>query len=612
MNDLELIFSMLGEASTTAITRSKDAQTFDANKQAAKEGGKVAGDARKQLEQQTGKPVVTKKTTYLKRRKPKRCAMKTKTASIKKTAVLYARVSTRDQEEIGHSLPAQIAKLEEYADRNGFEIIKVFSFQETGGQKQQRRKFMEMLNYLRQFDAETMPALLCNNVDRITRNFKDHVEIDEMRQQNGLHVHFVQDGFIITPQSSGNDLFQWDAKAFLAKQYLHRVRDDAIRSHEYKIKKGEWPHKAPIGYLNTRNDEGRSVIVLDPERAPLVRRLFVEYAKGTYSVQEMARMVTLWGLRNKTNRAGKLSASQVHQTLTNPFYYGVMLQQGQTYNHVHPRLIDKAVWDKCQQVRDSYKKVPFAYAAKPFTFRGLITCGHCGSVYTTEQKKGKYNYLFCTKNKDKNCPAPRMKEEAVFAQVAEVLDSVAMPESVLMEVRKHLAESHDAKNEFHNIALKGLKQQLTQLDRKQQKLWDLYLRATEETDSSITPDELDKMLKGIKQEKKEIEDELKSHDGADDDYYISLNLLLELVQNAGKLFHSASIEQKRKILKLVYWNLELTDGKLVYALRKPFDLFLDTTKTEKWLGYLDSNQGSRYQKPMPYRLAIPQHRRCDG
>ena len=68
MNDLELIFSMLGEASTTAITRSKDAQTFEANKQAAKEGGKVAGDARKQLEQQTGKPVVTKQN-YLPQKK---------------------------------------------------------------------------------------------------------------------------------------------------------------------------------------------------------------------------------------------------------------------------------------------------------------------------------------------------------------------------------------------------------------------------------------------------------------------------------------------------------------------------------------------------------------
>ena len=59
MNDLELIFSMLGEAATTEITRADDAQGFDQNKSAARKGGEVAGTARKDLEQKTGKRVVS-------------------------------------------------------------------------------------------------------------------------------------------------------------------------------------------------------------------------------------------------------------------------------------------------------------------------------------------------------------------------------------------------------------------------------------------------------------------------------------------------------------------------------------------------------------------------
>ena len=59
MNDLELIFSMLGEASTTEIAKSKDTQGFKENKQAAKDGGSIAGDARKNLEQKSGKKIVT-------------------------------------------------------------------------------------------------------------------------------------------------------------------------------------------------------------------------------------------------------------------------------------------------------------------------------------------------------------------------------------------------------------------------------------------------------------------------------------------------------------------------------------------------------------------------
>ncbi len=60
MNDLELIFSMLGEASTTEIAKNKDAQGFIENKQAAKLGGAVAGSARKDLETKSGKKVSTK------------------------------------------------------------------------------------------------------------------------------------------------------------------------------------------------------------------------------------------------------------------------------------------------------------------------------------------------------------------------------------------------------------------------------------------------------------------------------------------------------------------------------------------------------------------------
>jgi len=64
MNDLELIFTMLGEASTTKIARNKDAIGFDENKDAAKEGGTVAGIAREELERRSGEDVVSKENYF--------------------------------------------------------------------------------------------------------------------------------------------------------------------------------------------------------------------------------------------------------------------------------------------------------------------------------------------------------------------------------------------------------------------------------------------------------------------------------------------------------------------------------------------------------------------
>jgi len=67
MSDLELIFSMLGEASTTEIARNTDSQGFNENKVAAKEGGKIAGNARLALEEKSGRLVITNKN-YLARK----------------------------------------------------------------------------------------------------------------------------------------------------------------------------------------------------------------------------------------------------------------------------------------------------------------------------------------------------------------------------------------------------------------------------------------------------------------------------------------------------------------------------------------------------------------
>ena len=76
MTDLELIFSMLGEASTTKVARAKDAKGFIENRNAARIGGKIAGNARKELEEESGENIISsenylqeKKTVKLKGKK---------------------------------------------------------------------------------------------------------------------------------------------------------------------------------------------------------------------------------------------------------------------------------------------------------------------------------------------------------------------------------------------------------------------------------------------------------------------------------------------------------------------------------------------------------------
>jgi site-specific DNA recombinase len=493
-----------------------------------------------------------------------------------KNAILFARVSTKDQEDFGHSLPAQLRKLTEYAERHNFQIIKEFSFSESAGSKI-RKKFEEVIRYLRTFKAGEMPILLCQNVDRVTRNFKDAVDLDEMRRAEGLEIHFVQDGFIISSKSNGNDLFMWEAKVFIAKQYLNRLTDDAVRSMNHKLENGECITKAPIGYLNCKDDKGQSTVKLDEERFMYIRRIFTEYSTGIYSLRELTKKVAQWGLKTKSGR--KLSNSQVHALIQNRFYYGVLEYKGKFYQHHYTHIITEEIYNKCQNIRNGSNKKPIRYSEKPFVFRGLVKCGHCGCSYTSEMKKGKYVYMCCSKTSKSGCEAPRVREEQVFNQLAEVFDNMAFPSHIMADIRKHLQESHESKKQFHNSSLKSLKNEHNQIQNKLDILLDALLN------ESITRDEHAKKAYELKQRQQEINTQLSNFDGADEEFTTSLKLLLDLVQNAGLLFKSSNLEQKRKLINLVFQNLILKGGNVDYTLVKPFELFLDKAKCSKWLGW---------------------------
>ena len=139
--------------------------------------------------------------------------------------VLYARVSTRDQAEEGYSLPAQERLLGEYARRNDLEIDRVFSVPESAAGRLERKTFKEMLEYLEA--NPSLKVILCEKVDRITRNFKDSVALDEWLNGDGeRQVHFVKQGLVIHRDAKSNDKLQWDFHVVLARNYTNNLSEE--------------------------------------------------------------------------------------------------------------------------------------------------------------------------------------------------------------------------------------------------------------------------------------------------------------------------------------------------------------------------------------------------
>src|SRR5262245_41129422 len=119
----------------------------------------------------------------------------------KRHAVVYARVSSKDQEKEGFSIPAQQKLLRQYAQSQHFTITREFVDVETA-KRAGRTDFGQMLVYLRQH-RETCRVLLVEKTDRLYRNIKDWVTLEEFN----LDIHFVKENVVLSSDSRSSEKF---------------------------------------------------------------------------------------------------------------------------------------------------------------------------------------------------------------------------------------------------------------------------------------------------------------------------------------------------------------------------------------------------------------------
>ena len=166
-----------------------------------------------------------------------------------KTAVIYARVSTGKQEKEGFSIPAQIKFLKEYAKNKLFDVKEMFVEAETA-KKAGRKQFNKMLAYISEHKID---AILVEKTDRIYRNFKDYVTLDDFKE---LEIHLVKENTIISDKSSSNTKFLHGVKVLMAKNYIDNLSEEVTKGLREKVSQGIYPQKAPVGYINTKNEAG--------------------------------------------------------------------------------------------------------------------------------------------------------------------------------------------------------------------------------------------------------------------------------------------------------------------------------------------------------------------
>jgi len=490
-----------------------------------------------------------------------------------KQGVLIIRVSDPKQEREGLSLDNQEQVLRAYAEEAGIKIIREFRFQESADHKI-RRRFHEVISYVKA--RKSVTCIVGYRVDRMTRNYHDHVLLDELRLDGGKELHFVHDRLVISRETVGRDIQEWDTKVYLAKQYLNRLKEDAIVSARYKISRGEWPGKAPFGYRNVKVNN-RSIVIPDEPKAAVVRGAFLWYASGAYSMEQVrGKILGEFGLN--------MSKGKLDFVLKNPFYYGEMLFKGERYSHVYKPLISHSTYEKTLMVKEAFHKQPHKFAGLDFTYRGLARCTTCGCILTPERKrKGDYEYVYyhCTEYHGKH-GAAWFREEDLTKRFQALLDSLQIPPEELTRIVNALRESEHSREEYATDTRRRIEAERTRQEQRRTVLWDDRL------DGLIAKEQYIEKLKEIEDEIKSLSRNLADIVEADAEYYHTAIYILELCANAGAIFReSTASETRRTLLKLVLQNCEVNEKTLVWELKKPFDSVFDCVGRQTWLPLLN-------------------------
>jgi DNA invertase Pin-like site-specific DNA recombinase len=178
--------------------------------------------------------------------------------------------------------------------------------------KGDRHKFLDMVKFAG--SQKEVIAIVADKVDRVQRSFREYPLLDDLVQRGKIELHFNTENYVIHKDSMSQERLMWSMGVIMAQSYVDSMKDNIRRSFDQKIRLGEYVSLAPIGYLNQRDERDRGIIVIDPERAPLVIKLFQEYATGQHTLAEMTDKAKTWGLRNRIRGHNYIQRSHIEIT----------------------------------------------------------------------------------------------------------------------------------------------------------------------------------------------------------------------------------------------------------------------------------------------------------
>ncbi len=386
------------------------------------------------------------------------------------TAIIYTRVSSKEQVE-GYSLETQERTCRSFAEKNGLTVLKVFKEEGESAKTADRTELRAMTEYARRHQGK-IGKLIVYKVDRLSRNAGDYYALKVIFGRYGISIISATENIKDNPEGK-----LLEGMLSVLSEFDNNVRAERTKeAMKMRLQKGYTNWQAPFGYKPSKDSLGNKIIVPDLVKAPLVKIMFGEFAKGIYTLQQLAKKMNVYDIRTKYKK--RIYNQLVHKILVNPVYYGRIEKPDWdiSVEGRHEPLISEGLYRKVQLLMKGGKSraVPRNRDHPDFPLRGIV-CDGCGKTITggwvTNRKKRRYGYYSCYNRECNQKRAIRKNNlESEFTQFLEKLapnpaNFDALKEAVIFAYKREVAsiENTNRRIESEIEKLKVKKEQLIEL-----------------------------------------------------------------------------------------------------------------------------------------------------
>ena len=477
-----------------------------------------------------------------------------------KKVCIYIRVSTEEQID-GYSLSAQVNTLRQYAELQGWSVIRIYADEGISGKSITGRPQLQQL--ISDIQLGDLDGVLVWKISRLSRSLYDTLLLLRKFEEYSVKFMSYSENFD-TSTPIGRLVLQ--LMAGIAEMERNTLSDNVKLGMKQKALEGGFNGGIVLGY-----DSNESTLTINNKEAEIVRTIFKEYAQGK-GLKAIANKLNKSGYTTKKQRL--FSIGGIASILDNPMYIGKIRwnqmedwdtkrRKGKNLNPIivdgiHSSIISDELWTMVQDRRAS-KSFKQRQSNEPFLLNALIRCPACGkgmvpAITTYTRKDGtkiKHRYYECGDFHNKGTTACRANsiraneaEERVFFLIKQLVSDERILTKKILSIDSNIkAEESIHKQEFIELEIR-----LTELTELQER----YFRAFEEKLFPI--DMLQEKLKQVADEKTAVEQELialNSKLSQTRQKIISHELVRELMLRFVSVYEVTSREQKKLLIQLL-------------------------------------------------------------